>query len=72
MNERCLHLSMPKINGHEFNYSAMKDSLLEVLIDFALIRATIQKYVENRRYARLYIEAKSKIISRIQMNLVSF
>lgn len=42
-NETCLQLFMPKINGHEFNYSAMKDSLLEVLIDFALIRATIQK-----------------------------
>ena len=61
-----LHLFMPKINGHEFNYSAMKDRLLEVLIDFALIRATIQKYVENPRYARLYIEAKSKFKNHLQ------
>lgn len=61
----CLCLKLTGMNS-TIQHSAIKDSLLEVSIDFALIRATIQKYVENRRYARLYIEAKSKFKNHLQ------
>lgn len=59
-NEIILNLFMPRLNGYEFDYLGMQNSLLEVIITFALGRRTIQRYEQNKQYAKLHNEARSK------------
>lgn len=59
-NEIVLNLFMPRLNGYDFDYLGMQNSLLEVIITFALDRRTIQRYEENKQYAKLHNEARSK------------
>lgn len=59
-NEIILNLFMPRLNGYEFDYLGMQNSLLEVIITFALDRQTIQRYEQNKQYAKLHNEARSK------------
>lgn len=59
-NEIILNLFMPRLNGYEFDYLGMQNNLLEVIITFALDRRTIQRYEQNKQYAKLHNEARSK------------
>jgi hypothetical protein len=55
-----MKLFMPRLNGREFDYIAMKDSLLEALTDYSLSRRTIQRYIDRQNYRHMTDEARAK------------
>lgn len=61
-----MKLFMPRINGREFDYIAMKDSLLEALTDYSLSRRTIQRYIDRQNYRHMTDEARAKFRTYLQ------
>ncbi|MEG2708682.1 MAG: Hachiman antiphage defense system protein HamA, partial [Vagococcus sp.] len=59
-NRTSMKLFMPKINGREFDVEGLKDSLLEVVIDFSLTRVSIKKYEMDRRWQQMSKDARQK------------
>lgn len=59
-NETTMHVFMPRLNGRGFDLEAIKESLLEVVVDFALSRSTIRKYEKERRWQQMSKEARQK------------
>lgn len=61
-----MKLFMPRLNGREFDYIAMKDSLLEALTDYSLSRKTIQRYINCHNYRHMTDEARAKFRTYLQ------
>lgn len=59
-NEVTMKLFMPRVNGREFDMESVTDSLIEVVIDFALNRPTVEKYKNDKAYSKMSQDARSK------------
>lgn len=55
-----MYIFLPKLNGRDFDINAIKNNLLEVVIDYALSRKTIDRYEKDKRWNQMSQEARSK------------
>ena len=55
-----MHVFMPRLNGRSFDIESIQENLLELVVDFALSRKTVTKYIENEQFAKMSQEARSR------------
>lgn len=48
-----MRIFMPKLDGHEFDYSGMKDVLFNPLTYYVLSRKSVDEYLEHKQYQQM-------------------